>query len=421
MKRILTGLGLAFASTSTALFAQPTGTMYGAPQPAQKPADQTQDQVAPANASGPQPSAKARKAIVDLQTAVNANDTANFPAKLAAAQAVANTKEDRYWVAVNQLKFASKTNDLASESAAVDALATSGLMPTNQIAGFYSELGAGYYNAKQYDQAVAAFEKQKKLDPGNTDILVNIAEIRNAQGRNADAVASLQQAIQAASAGGKKADESLYKHAVSMAYQGKLANAGELSRQWVSAYPSSSSWHDTIAIYRNAHLGDSPYLIDIFRLATATNSMQEVADYELYSAKAADAGNWGEAKSVADAAIASGKVPASNKTISSVLVAAKGKVPTETDLAAAEKTAAIPTAFVRVGDRYYAAGNYAKAAALYRQGLAKGSDANLTNLRLGEALARSGDKAGAVSALSAVGGELAELAKLWLVYAQRSA
>jgi len=103
------------------------------------------------------------------------------------------------------------------------------------------------------------------------------------------------------------------------------------------------------------------------------------------------------------------------------LVAAKGKVPTETDLAAAEKTAAIPTAFVRVGDRYYAAGNYAKAAALYRQGLAKGSDANLTNLRLGEALARSGDKAGAVSALSAVGGELAELAKLWLVYAQRSA
>ncbi len=89
MKPVLTALAIAFATTSTASFAQPTGTMYGAPQPAQKPSDQQQ---APATqTTAIQPSNKARQAIANLQTAVNANDVANIPARLAAAQAVAAT------------------------------------------------------------------------------------------------------------------------------------------------------------------------------------------------------------------------------------------------------------------------------------------------------------------------------------------
>jgi len=48
----------------------------------------------------------------------------------------------------------------------------------------------------------------------------------------------------------------------------------------------------------------------------------------------------------------------------------------------------------------------------------KGADANLANLRLGEALARAGDKPGATAALSKVGGSLADAAKFWLVYVQ---
>ena len=71
-----------------------------------------------------------------------------------------------------------------------------------------------------------------------------------------------------------------------------------------------------------------------------------------------------------------------------------------------------------MGDRYYGAGNYQKAAELYREAAEKGADTNLANLRLGEALARAGDKAGATAALSKVGGSLAEIAKFWLVYVQ---
>ena len=46
----------------------------------------------------------------------------------------------------------------------------------------------------------------------------------------------------------------------------------------------------------------------------------------------------------------------------------------------------------------------------------QGVDKDVANLRLGMALARAGDKAGATAALNAVGGTQAEIAKLWLTY-----
>ncbi len=51
--------------------------------------------------------------------------------------------------------------------------------------------------------------------------------------------------------------------------------------------------------------------------------------------------------------------------------------------------------------------------------IAKGGvDANVANLHLGMALARSGDKAGATAAFNAVSGPRADIAKYWLLYLQ---
>jgi tetratricopeptide (TPR) repeat protein len=407
-----TALALLLAASSTMAAAQYYGSL---PTPEQK---EEQKPAAQANA-GPTPSAKAQKAIIDLQTAVNANDVANIPAKVAAAQAVASTNADRYWIAQLQLKAAAKADNVAAEAAAIDALAASGLVQSAQLASLYGALGGSYYKAKQYDQAAAAFQRQSQLDPQSVDPLIMIAETRAAQGRPADAVSTLQRAIQATSAAGKKPEEAMYRRAVALAYEAKLPNTMDLARQWVAAYPGDASWRDTMAIYRNLHPGVTPDLIDVMRLARATNALQPI-DYEIYSAKAADEANYGEAKAVVDEGLAAGKIK-STGTIASVLAAAKGKVPSEADLAAAEKTAAIPTAYLRVGDRYYGVGNFSKAAELYRQALSKGADANMANLRLGEALARSGDKAGATTALNAVSGQLADVAKLWLLYLQRQA
>ena len=419
MKPVLTALAIAFATTSTASFAQPTGTMYGAPQPAQKPSDQQQ---APATqTTAIQPSNKARQAIANLQTAVNANDVANIPARLAAAQAVAATKEDRYWIGRLQLQAAAKANDVAGSAAAIESIASSGLMPAAELSKVYGALGGSYYNAKQYDQAVAAYQRQLALDPTASEPNIMIAEVRAAQGKPSDAATALQRTIQANVAAGRKPEEAMYRRAVALAYEAKAPNTVELSRQWLAAYPSPSSWQNSIAIYRNLRTNKSPDIVDILRLAMVTGALQQDLDYQLYAEKAYEQANYGEAKAAVDAGIAAGKLKTSDKYVASMMDGVKGKVPSSADLASAEKGAAAPTAFLRVGDRYYGAGNYAKAAELYRQALAKGVDKDLANLRLGEALARSGDKAGATVALNTVSGTYADAAKFWLIYVQRQA
>ena len=70
-----------------------------------------------------------------------------------------------------------------------------------------------------------------------------------------------------------------------------------------------------------------------------------------------------------------------------------------------------------VGDGYYGYGNYAKAIELYKLALTKGGvDANMVNTRIGAALAKSGDKAGAKAAFAQVTGPRKELADFWTVY-----
>ena len=413
--------------TTTALalvagaFAAPAAAQYGAT------AQQPQTVPAPAATTQPaqpqiKPSSKALKALVDLQTAVNNKDYANVPAKVAAAQAVASTKEDRYLIGQMQLKAAVGTNDKTAMAAAIDAIASSGYGDAATNAKLYTSLGSELYNAKQYPQAATAFQKAIALNPNDPQAGELLGEAYFAEGQKAQAAAQFQKAIQARVAAGQKPEESLIKRAVAVAYESQSPSSIELARQWVAAYPNASSWHDAIAIYRNLNHPDAATEFDLLRLARVTDALQGTGDYHAYAYQAADQANYGEAKSLMAEGLAAGKIKASDPVVQEIQGALKAKAaPTEAELAAAEKAAREPNAFLRVGDRYYGAGNYAKAAELYRQALGHGADKDLANLRLGEALARSGDKAGATAALNAVGGSRAEIAKFWLTYVNQRA
>src|SRR5215218_1442864 len=78
------------------VLAQTSGGSRGAANEAPPPTEETEAPANPDPAGAIKPSKGAYKAIIELQNAVNANDTANIPAKLAGAQAVATTKEDKY-------------------------------------------------------------------------------------------------------------------------------------------------------------------------------------------------------------------------------------------------------------------------------------------------------------------------------------
>lgn len=411
---LVAGLAAAPAAAQMGYGSQPS-------QPQQTAAPQQEQGQAPA-AQGPKitVSSKASKAVGALQTAVKANDVANIPARVAEAQAVAQTNQDRFAIAQLQLQAALAAKNNAAEGQAVDAMAATNVLDSKRIGQLYMGVGVEAYNAKHYDIAAALFQKSAALDPQNTQAVKLLGQAYLAEGNKAQASATLMKVLQMTTAAGQKPEETLYKNAVAMAYEAKAPNAIELSREWVAAYPSADSWKNALAIYRN--LNHPATSIDVLRLARATNSLDGTGEYHEYAYEAADEANYGEAKAVISEGLASGKIKASDPIIQEIQGVLKSKsAPTAAELATAEQTAKIPTAYLRVGDRYYGAGNYTKAAELYRQALAKGADKDLASLRLGEALAMAHDNAGATAALNAVTGPQAQVAKFWLVYLQHPA
>ena len=416
MNLTTSSLGLVLAATATAAFGQ-----YNTPQ--SQPQQSAAPQGESAKAPDLKPSSKALKAIVDLQTAVNKNDYASVPAKVAAAQAVASTKEDRYIIGQLHLKAALAAKDNAAAATAIDTIANSGYVDAAKSAALYDSLGTTFYNAKQFDQAAAAFEKATSLDPRNSEALTLLGEARFAQGRKADAAAAFQRSIQASLAAGQKPQEAVYKRALGIAYEAQLPIAVELGRQWAAAYPSADSWQNSIAVYRNLMKPDVEGTLDLLRLMQAAGALTRAADYNLFATAAADQLNYNEAQAVLDQGIAAKIVDPASPLFRDTVTGLKSKQKaTAADLETAAKTAQSGMALLRIGDRYYGMGNYAKAVELYKQAMAKGGvDANIANLHIGMALTRSGDKAGAQAALKAVGGDRAEIAKYWLMYLQSHA
>jgi tetratricopeptide (TPR) repeat protein len=409
MKPISIALGLVLAATAT--LSVPAAAQSTAPAAAAQ--EHTNPKL--------KPSKGAIKAIIDLQNAVNANDTANIPAKLAAAQAVAKTPEDRYFIAGSQYKAAVAAKNDAAKAAALEALIATGKTTPKETIGLYADLANTYTALKQSDRAAAALQHLLALDPNTAEAVMVLANSLKAEGKAPQAVAELQKQIAARKASGTKADESLYKMAVQMAYDAKLPSAMPIAREWVTAYPSPSNWANTFAIFQNVAALDESGLLDLLRLKRAAGALTSASDYHKYAYLAATKGFPGEAKAVLDEGVAAGKIDRTKSPFKEAFAdvtpkAAADKAALAGAEAAGTKAAKAQTALAN-GDLLAGAGEYAKAATVYRAALGKsGADANTINLHLGAALAQQGDKAGATAALNAVTGSQAELAKLWLAY-----
>jgi tetratricopeptide (TPR) repeat protein len=425
MKLMITTAVLAITAVSTPALAQMSG-QYGStgPSPQERAQQVAQgQQPAPNGQKAIKLSGKAQKAIVDLQTTVNKADYANVPAKVAAAQAVASTADDKYAIGELQLKAAMAQKDNAAMATAVDTIASSGFVDAATGSKLYASLGTNFYNDKQYGLAAAEFQKAATTDPRNAEVYSLLGEAKFALGQKADAASDFQRAVQMEAAGGQKPDEALLKRAVSVAYDARSPLAVELSRDLASNYPTPESWRNSIAIYRNYNHPDVEGTLDLLRLMLATGAMTSPGDYALFAEAAADQSNYNEAQSVIDAGIAAHIVDPANPQFRDIVNGLKGKPKaTAADLAAAAKMSPSADNLLHIGDRYYGMGEYSKAADIYRQVATKpGADKDVANLHLGMALARGGDKAGATAALSAVGGSRAEIARYWMVYVQQRA
>jgi tetratricopeptide (TPR) repeat protein len=302
-----------------------------AQQPAAAPTDPTKlvthiPKVTPA----------AVKAIQTLQNAVNANNTAEIPAALAAAQAAAKTPDDKYFVGLLQLKAAAATKDQSAIAASLETLATSGGAAPNEQFSLYYNLGQSYTALKQYDKAAADYQKALDASPNNVDAIAGLAEARASEGQPAAAIQLIQQGIKVQQAGGQKAPQSWYKRAVSLAYEAHLPQAADLSREWVQAYPSADSWKNAIAIYRNLDHPDTEATLDLLRLEAAQSGLAS-GEYALYASSAADQGNYTEAQAIIDKGLAAKAISPTDANIQS-LVSDLKKEPKATEAGLAEAT-----------------------------------------------------------------------------------
>ena len=365
-------------------------------------------------------STAASKSIMELQTAVKAKSSATIPGLIATAQAAAKNDDDRAAIASLQLQAAIDSNDPAALVAAADASRATGsnssLMPR-----VYLQAARSYGAANQYAQANVALDKALALDPNDVDSLLFKSDIAMKLQQPAASVAAINQAIARQKALGKVVPEAWYGAAVGRAYDAKLPAAFEASRQWVAAYPTQAHWHDVIGIYRNLSGADRAGLIDMFRLARVTKTLSGEADYlgasQIFSAR----GYPGEALAILDEGVAAKAISLSSVTLARPYALAKGKSIGDraVAMAGAKTGLTAPTAAVTVAaaDRLLGYGEFAQAATLYRAALAKpAADTNVINLRLGEALAQSGDKAGAMAALQLAGGAQSDIAKYWLAW-----
>lgn len=416
----------ATALTATAAGAQPGYGAQAAPQSSaaqQAPADQpaaTQQQPPSASALKthvPKVSREAGKQIQELQKAVNENNTAAIPAALAAAQAAAKNADDRYVIALLQLKAAATAKDNAGVAAALEAMLASGSVTEDEKYSVYINLAQTYAGLKVNDRAAQAYQQALQANPNSVDATAGLAEAMVAQGKSAEALTLLEKGIALQSAGGARPSETWYKRALQVAFKGKLPQAVAISRDWVKAYPTSSNWRDALAIYQNIAQPDETRTLDLLRLKRVTGALT-ASDYFNYGDLAVRKGLSGEAKLVLEEGFAANVVKRSDPSFAQVYKLASDRTKGDREsLPATPQASASARQTVVIGDAYYGYGDYAKAAALYRSALAKsGADSNLINLRLGMALARAGDKAGATAALNTVTGPRAELAKYWLLY-----
>lgn len=363
-------------------------------------------------------SAKAQKAIVELQNAVKAKDTAAIPGKLAAAQKVAESPDEKFFVAVNQTQAALDANDLAGIRTGLEAMEASGGADTKILVSQYSNLGIKYYEAKQTDLAAAAFEKAVSLDGNNATAVKLLGSVREMQGRKAEAVTLLQKSLALSKASGQPPRENDYKFAAKLAYDVKSPAAAEITRAWLADYPNSTNWRDALRIYRDVNALEGDAKIDVMRLARAANALTGEGDYFGYVTELVDRGYLNEAKAVL-AEGAAKKAIDPNKVAFKQFAPKLAKAPARAAIDASAKAALAGTgsAALKAGDALYGVGAFGEAAPLYKAAATKGGvDANLANLRLGMALARAGDKAGATAALNAVSGPQANTAKYWLIW-----
>jgi tetratricopeptide (TPR) repeat protein len=387
----------------------------------------------PAASPTPALSKAFRDAAGPVQVAIKAGAFADLAPKVAAVEAAAQSPYEKFVAGQFRLSLAVNNKDVPAQVKAKEAMVASGGTPPDLVGPLNFEVGFDNYSAGNYQRAIQLLTEAERVGFKNEQLPVLMADTNFKMGAVPAGLAIMEKAVAARKAAGQTSPEDWYKRTRAGAFNAKPRLDGEVtkwSRLMLMAYPTPLNWNDALVLYRDYPAKGAAITMDVFRLMRATKSLSGQAEYREYASLATEAGLPGEAKAVIDEGTALGKIPAGDRNMVELRAMALSKIPADrAGLPAAEKRGeASRRAALATAEAYFAYGEDAKAIALYRLALKQKSptdadktaiDADAANMHLGMALLRSGQVAEAKTALSAVTGTRAELAALWMLWADQ--
>lgn len=355
-----------------------------------------------------------RAAAQPVQAALEIGDTAAARSRIGSLDVLAQTPAEKYALGALRLQLGAKLSDPQAQRKALTLMLDSGGAPSVELP--YLRYLAGYfsYSLNQLGDAQAQFQYAQQLGYKSPQLTLMLADSQLRTNRRAEGLALLTQAIAEQRAGGGTVDSAWYDRASAFAYKAKdWTNLALWSRQKLTDFPARENWRTAIVNYMDNPVLTPAMKLDLYRLLAAQGALATERDYQAYADLAAQNGQYGETKAVIEGGRTSGKLLAADKTVGALLKTAT------TRAAKAGK----PRGAAEAADGHLASGDYLKAAELYRKALTQApTDPAMINTRLGIALARAGDGAGARQALSGVAGPWADVAQFWLLWSgQKSA
>ena len=295
-------------------------------------------------------------------------------------------------------------------------------MPANEKVQRTKTLSQLYARAGNYGKAAQAAQSYLRSVPGDKDMQLLLANAYYMQKDYKGAIAAAERVMK--SSGTPSQD--LLQLVLRSSYElNDSAGTARALDQLLKYYPSQDTWVRVIDGYLEQTKKDSE-LMALYRLADDVGALQEPRQY-IDMTQALVIGGFGqEGERVMQKGITANLFQGDELSRAKrTLEAARRKGDQEK---AALPKAASQLAAARSGEEiagvaklYFSAGDYAKASAALQQALAKGGvqDLDGTNMLLGIALKRKGDKAGAAKAFDAIKDpKAAEVGRLWKIAAR---
>ena len=374
--------------------------------------------VVPAAAEAQQVSEKVGVPLKAAQDAIGRKRWDQALAKIREADAVGGkTAFEQYKINEMLLYVYLQQGRNADAAKVLEGQIASAQMPANEKVQRTKTLSQLYARAGNFGKAASTAQQYLKSVPGDKDMQLLLANAYYQQKDYKGAIAAAERIMKS----GGTPSQDLLQLVLRSNYELKdSAGTARALEQLLRYYPSQDTWTRVLDGFFEQTKQDDE-LMALYRLAEDVGALKESRQY-IDMTQALVIGGFGqEAERVMQKGISGGVFsPEELARAKRTQDAAKKRADDERKLLpkAASQLAAAKTGeeIGKVGELYFSAGDWTQAASALQKAMAKGGlqDPDRTNMLLGIALKRKGDKVNAMKAFDGVKDpKFAAVAKLW--------